>query len=54
MLTFIITDCGIVFGLHIVAYAYELPMDYAYYCFILSIICSIIDWGCSLKRLVSK
>jgi hypothetical protein len=54
ILTFIITDCGIVFSVHIVSCVYKLPMGYAYYCFIFSIIFSIIDWGLSLKRVVSK
>jgi hypothetical protein len=54
ILTLIITDCGFVFGIHIIFYVYNLPMGYAFYCFIFSIIFSIIDWGFSLKRFVSK
>ncbi|CAF1297724.1 unnamed protein product [Adineta steineri] len=52
-LTFIVTDCEITFGIHILLYAYALPMGYAYQFFIFSIIFSLIDWGFSLKRFIN-
>ena len=49
-----LTDCLIIFGICILIYADGSPMGYAYHCFIVSIIFSIIDWACSLRRLVSR
>jgi hypothetical protein len=50
----LINNCGIVFGIHIVSYVYQLPMGYAYYCFMFAIVFNFIDWACSLKRFVSE
>lgn len=54
IITFIITDCGIVFAIHIGSYVYQSPMGYAFYYFITCMVFSIADWGFSLKRFVSK
>lgn len=51
--TFILTICLVIFFVYLSIYAYDLPMGYAYSCFIVSIYFSSIDGICSLKRFVS-
>lgn len=53
ILTFIIVDCQIYFGIHIAFYVYGLPMGRAYRWFVFSSIFSALDWALSLKRFVS-
>ena len=54
ILSFITSECGIIVSIHMGLYAVELPMGYAFYWFLFRIVCSILDWGFSLKRMVSQ